>query len=143
MASKKMIAVFLILGLVAMATGCSDSNTNPVAATPAAPDTAPPALPSNLAVEFTGVVAVVSWDISSLDSDLAGYVVTRECNSDIDYLVATPTFMTTYQDSAPRLGASYYHVYAVDTSGNESAVVTTSLVISRVHEPVTEPVQVD
>lgn len=140
MASKKMITAFLILGLVAVATGCSDSNTNPVAATP---DTAPPALPSNLDVEFTGVVAVVSWDISSLDSDLVGYVVTREYNGDIDYLVATPTFMTTYQDSAPLLGASLYHVYAVDTSGNESAVVTTSLVISRVHEPVISPVLAD
>jgi hypothetical protein len=136
MASKKMIAVFLILGLVAMATGCSDSNS-PVAATP---DTAPPALPSNLDVEYTGAVAVISWDISSLDADLAGYVVTRECNGDVDHLVATPTFMTTYEDSAPLLGASYYHVYAVDTSGNESAVVTTFLVISRVHEPIVDRV---
>lgn len=138
MASKKMIAIFLILGLVAMATGCSDSDTvSPVAATP---DTAPPALPSNLDVEFTGAVAVVSWDISTLDADLAGYIVTRECNGDTDALVATPTFMTTYEDAAPLLGASYYHVYAVDTSGNESAVVTTSLVISRVHDPIIEPV---
>jgi hypothetical protein len=137
MASKKMIAVFLILGLVAVATGCSDSNTNPVAATP---DTAPPALPSNLDVQYAGGVAEISWEISTPDADLAGYIVTREHEGDTDLLVATPTFITTYEDSAPQLGLSLYHVYAVDTSGNESAVVTTVLEISLAHDPVIAPV---
>lgn len=127
MASKKMIAAFLILGLVAVATGCSDSNTNPVAATP---DTAPPALPSNLEVEFNEGVAVVSWDISSWDTDLAGYIVKRVRNGEAELLVATPTIMTTFEDNAPLRGSSSYHVYAVDTTGNESAVVTTHLLVA-------------
>ena len=37
MANKKMIATALILGLVALATGCSDSTTAPTTT----PDTAP------------------------------------------------------------------------------------------------------
>jgi hypothetical protein len=137
MASKKMIAAFLILGLVAVATGCSDSDTNsPVAATP---DTAPPALPSNLAVEFTDGAAVVSWDISIWDADLAGYIVTREQSGATDLLIETPTIMTTFEDSAPLTGSSLYHVYAVDTSGNESAVVTTNLLVKLSREPGIDP----
>lgn len=129
MASKKMIVTTLILGLVAVATGCSDSN-NPIVA---APDTAPPALPSNLDVEFTAGVAVVSWDINSVDSDLAGYIVTRERSGETETLLATPTLVTTFQDDAPLTGSSSYHVYAVDTSGNESAVATAYLMVAVDH----------
>lgn len=129
MASKKMIAATLILGLVAVATGCSDSN-NPIVA---APDTAPPALPSNLEVNFTSGVAVVSWDANAVDADLAGYVVTRERLGETETLVATPTLMTSYQDSAPLVGSSSYHVFAVDTSGNESAVATVYLMVAVSH----------
>ena len=129
MASKKMIVTTLILGLVAVATGCSDSN-NPIVA---APDTAPPALPSNLDVEFTAGVAVVSWDINSVDSDLAGYIVTRERSGQTETLLATPTLVTTFQDDAPLTGSSSYHVYAVDTSGNESAVATAYLMVAVDH----------
>ena len=129
MASKKMIVTTLILGLVAVATGCSDSN-NPIVA---APDTAPPALPSNLDVEFTAGVAVVSWDINSVDSDLAGYIVTRERSGETETLLATPTLVTTFQDDAPLTGSSSYHVYAVDPSGNESAVATAYLMVAVDH----------
>lgn len=129
MASKKMIAATLILGLVAVATGCSDSN-NPIVA---APDTAPPALPSNLEVDFTSGVAVVSWDENAIDADLAGYVVTRERLGETETLVETPMLMTSYQDSAPLVGSSAYHVFAVDTSGNESAVATVYLMVAVSH----------
>lgn len=129
MANKKMIALTLILGLVAVATGCSDSN-NPVTA---APDTAPPGLPSDLEVTFEGGVAVVSWAPNTVDADLAGYVVTRERQGEVQTLVATPTLMTSYQDEAPLTGSSSYHVYAVDTSGNQSAVVTAHLMVAGMH----------
>lgn len=129
MASKKMIVTTLILGLVAVATGCSDSN-NPIVA---APDTAPPALPSNLDVEFASGVATISWDANVVDSDLAGYIVTRERQGESETLVATPTLLTTYTDEAPLVGSSSYHVYAVDTSGNESAVSTVYLLVAVEH----------
>lgn len=129
MASKKTIVTFLILGLVAVATGCSDSNNAIVAA----PDTAPPALPSNLDVAFTDGVAVISWDISGVDNDLAGYIVTREFRGETETLVTTPTLATTFEDSAPLVGSSAYHVYAVDTTGNESAVATTYLMVAVSH----------
>lgn len=129
MASKKMIATTLILGLMVVATGCSDSN-NPVTA---APDTAPPSLPSNLEVAFEGGIAVVSWAPNTVDGDLAGYVVTRERQGETQTLVATPTLMTSYEDATPLLGSSAYHVYAVDTSGNQSAVVTAYLVVTASH----------
>ncbi|MBM4129807.1 fibronectin type III domain-containing protein [bacterium] len=123
MANKKMIALTLILGLMAVATGCSD-NKNPITV---APDTAPPSPPSELAVALDGGVAVVSWAPNTVDGDLAGYVVTRESHGEVDVLVGTPTLMTSYQDDAPVPGSSYYFVYAVDTSGNESAVMRTLL----------------
>lgn len=129
MASKKMIVTTLILGLVAVATGCSDSN-NPIVA---APDTAPPALPSNLDVEFASGVATISWDANVVDGDLAGYIVTRERQGESETLVATPTLLTTYTDEAPLVGSSSYHVYAVDTSGNESAVSTVYLLVAVEH----------
>ena len=129
MASKKMIVTFLILGLVAVATGCSDSN-NPIVA---APDTAPPALPGNLDVAFTSGVAVVSWDVNAVDADLAGYVVTRERLGEIETLIAEPTLTTTFEDGTPLVGSSAYHVFAVDTSGNESAVATAYLMVTVSH----------
>lgn len=129
MASKKMIVTTLILGLVAVATGCSDTN-NPIVA---APDTAPPSLPANLDVEFASGVAVVSWDINAVDGDLAGYIVTRERQGETETLLATPTLTTTYTDETPLVGSSAYHVYAVDTSGNESAVSTVYLMVAVQH----------
>jgi hypothetical protein len=133
MASKKMIVTVLILGLAALAAGCSDSNT-PVAATP---DTAPPALPGNLDVAFEGGIAVISWAENTVDADLAGYIVTREHNGDTVTLVATPTLLASYEDPAPLLGVSNYLVYAVDTSGNESAAASIDLTIAAQHVPQT------
>ena len=129
MANKKMLITTLILALVAMATGCSDSN-NPIVA---APDTAPPALPSNLEVELESGMATVSWAANVVDSDLAGYVVMRERQGEAETLVATPTLMTSFTDESPLVGSSAYHVYAVDTSGNESAVATAYLMVALSH----------
>jgi hypothetical protein len=129
MANKKMIAMTLILGLVALATGCSDSTTAPVTT----PDTAPPTPAGNVTVAFVDGVATLSWDIEAVDADLAGYVVTREHNGATVVLLEAPTLVTTVEDATPELGASVYHVYAVDTTGNESAPSTTQLLLSGNH----------
>jgi hypothetical protein len=78
-------------------------------------------------------VATISWDANVVDSDLAGYIVTRERQGESETLVATPTLLTTYTDEAPVVGSSSYHVYAVDTSGNESAVSTVYLMVAVEH----------
>lgn len=129
MANKKMIAMTLILGLVALATGCSDSTTAPVTT----PDTAPPTPAGNVTIAFVDGVATLSWDIEAVDADLAGYVVTRNHNGATVVLLEAPTLVTTLEDATPEMGASIYHVYAVDTTGNESAPSTTQLLISGSH----------
>jgi hypothetical protein len=129
MANKKMIAMTLILGLVALATGCSDSTTAPVTT----PDTAPPTPAGNLSIAYVDGVATLSWDIEAVDADLAGYVVTREHNGATVVLLEAPTLVTTVDDTNAELGASIYHVYAVDTTGNESAPSTTQLLLTGSH----------
>lgn len=126
MANKKMIAMTLILGLVALATGCSDSTTAPVST----PDTAPPTPAGNLSVSYVDGTAVLTWDIEAVDADLAGYVVTRDHDGATVVLVDAPTLVTEISDAAPLLGSSTYHVYAVDNSGNESAPATAYLQVA-------------
>ncbi|MCB1183515.1 hypothetical protein KDM41_08775 [bacterium] len=131
MASNKKILALICMTLAAVAfTGCSDD-----AATPAAPaiDTAPPAVPANVDLEYSAGAAVLSWDTNTVDSDLAGYIVTRERNGVSQTLVGTPSLIHTYVDTAPLQGASMYHVFAVDNAGNESAVTTSYLTIESGH----------
>ena len=132
MVSNKMIVTILLTAIVALAgTGCSDDN--PV--TPSSPvDTAPPAVPANLSADYTGDAAVINWDMSTVDTDLAGYIVVRERDGVSDTLVSTPSLISSYQDDSPRPGTSVYHVYAVDLNGNMSAVATVSLTISLGHQ---------
>lgn len=129
MASKKTIVAFLILGLVAVATGCSD-NKDPITATP---DTTPPALPANLSISYVDGAAQISWDANVVDADLAGYVVERTCNGQVDVLQATPGADNSYVDAQPETGISVYQVYAVDTTGNESAAATAQLLVRVEH----------
>ncbi len=129
MANKKTIAMTLILGLVALATGCSDTTTAPVTT----PDTAPPTPAGNVSVEFVNGVAQLTWDIEAVDADLAGFVVTREHDGAVVVLVDAPTLVTAIEDGSPLLGSSTYNVYAVDTSGNESAPATTYLQVNGNH----------
>ena len=132
MVSNKMIVTIMLIAVVALASaGCSDDN--PV--TPAnSVDTAPPAVPANLNVEYSANMAVVNWSMSTVDTDLAGYIVTRENRGVTDTLVGVPAMIDSYEDANPPAGTSLYHVYAVDTSGNESAVATASLTITLSHQ---------
>ena len=86
-----------------------------------------------MTVTFVDGVATLSWDIQAVDADLAGYVVTREHNGATVVLVDAPTLVTMVDDATAELGSSTYHVYAVDTSGNESAAATTYLQITGNH----------
>jgi len=126
MASSK---IFLTLLIVAMAVvfgaGCSDDS--PV--TPSTIDTAPPAVPSNLTADYSKSIAVISWAQNTVDSDLAGFVVTRDNRGSTDEMISTPTLLTSFTDPAPQTGVSTYHVSAVDLAGNQSAVASVTLTI--------------
>jgi len=132
MVSNKMIVTFMLIAIAALAcAGCSDDN--PV--TPVNPvDTAPPVVPANLSVDYSADKAVINWDMSTVDTDLAGYIVTRERNSVTETLVGTPALISNYEDPNPLIGTSQYHVYAVDNTGNMSAVATVSLTIMLGHQ---------
>lgn len=129
MASKKILTL-LFVALAIFAVGCSDDS--PV--TPNNIDTAPPAVPSDLAADYSGTNATISWAANTVDQDLAGYLVTRENNGVTDTLVASPEMITSFADPAPRGGVNTYHVIAVDETGNQSAVASISLTILRGHE---------
>ena len=127
MFSNKMIVTFMLIAIATLAcAGCSDDNpvipVNPV-------DTAPPVVPANLSVDYTTNKAVINWEENTVDTDLAGYIVTRENGSVTDVLVDTPIRECSFEDERPPVGVNQYHVFAVDLAGNESAVATVGLTI--------------
>nr|MEE4268570.1 hypothetical protein [Candidatus Krumholzibacteria bacterium] len=130
--SKKIVALFCITLISLVAVGCSDDSSPVQTQTPI--DTAPPAVPAAVNVEYDGV-ATVTWAANTTDDDLDGYVVTRDCYGQVTDLIATPTNVTSYEDPAPQLGINVYNVYAVDTSGNQSAVASATLVRTSQHTP--------
>jgi hypothetical protein len=132
MVSKKMIVTILLTAIVAL-TGAGCSDDNPVSPTTAL-DTAPPAVPANLSADYSGNTAVINWDLSTVDTDLAGYIVVREHDGVTDTLVSTPSMISSYQDMSPQTGTNVYHVYAVDHVGNMSAVATVSLTFTLGHQ---------
>ena len=132
MVSNKMIVTIMLIAAAALAcTGCSDDS--PVTPTTVI-DTAPPAVPANLSVSHIDDTAVINWDMSTVDMDLAGYIVTRERYGVTETLVSTPALISNYEDTNPLAGSTLYHVYAVDLAGNQSAVATVSLTIVLNHE---------
>lgn len=133
--SKKLVALFCITLISLVAVGCSD-DSSPVVTTPDPVDTAPPAVPANLSVEYDADLeaAVISWAANTVDTDLAGYVVSRDYYGDVDVLVGTPAMINDFEDSAPLMGTSVYNVYAVDTSGNQSAIASATLVRTAEHQ---------
>jgi hypothetical protein len=135
MVSNKMIVtIMLIAAATLVCTGCSDDS----AVTPTTViDTAPPAVPANLSVDHSDDSATINWDANTVDTDLAGYIVTRERYGVTEVLVSIPVSEESeesYVDTNPRAGSTLYHVYAVDQAGNMSAVATVSLTIVRNHQ---------
>jgi len=84
-------------------------------------DTAPPAVPANLAAAYADGVVSLSWDANTTDADLAGFVLRRDNYGEITELVASPSVFQSFQDS-PALGLNVYEIYSVDLVGNESAI---------------------
>jgi len=133
MARNKMLKTLILIGLATLAfTGCSDDN-------PAAPapiiDNAPPAVPANVTADYQPGASTVNiaWDANTIDADLAGYLVERDNYGQTTVLTATPILAVTYEDESPLMGSNIYRVYAVDTSGNASAVATSLVVITGSH----------
>ena len=132
MVSNRMIVTCMLIAIASLAfAGCSDDN--PVT-TVIPVDAAPPAVPANLSVDYSADKAVINWDMSTVDIDLAGYVVTRERYGVTDTLVGTPVLISSYEDANPLTGSSLYHVYAVDRAGNRSAVATVGLTVTLDHQ---------
>ncbi len=121
---KTIVTLALITALSIASIGCSDS-TDPVAAVdvPIVIDTAPPAVPANFQLAFDGAVVTLTWEENTTDADFDGYILSRINAGQVTELVATRGFFLTYTDT-PALGVNYYQIYAVDVSGNQSAVAT-------------------
>ena len=133
MARTKMLKTLILIGLATLAfTGCSDDGP----AIPAAIiDNAPPAVPANVTADYQQDVSVVNiaWDANTVDADLAGYLIERENSGQTIMLTSSPILAVTFQDESPLLGGNLYRVYAVDTSGNASAVATSLVIITGSH----------
>ena len=120
--SNKKILTTVLIGMVAMlASGCSD---DPVAIGADPVDTAPPATPYLVrsAFDADSGTALITWGENTVDTDLAGYLVTRENKGSVVTLIATPALVQSVEDPAPALGSNLYSVLAVDHAGNQSAV---------------------
>ncbi|MFO8006366.1 MAG: PA14 domain-containing protein, partial [Candidatus Brocadiia bacterium] len=96
------------------------ANSNEASATPA-PDTTPPAAPTNLTATGGDGQVDLDWD-DNAEGDLDGYNVYRSTTSGSGYSsIATVYGSSDYSDTAVTNGTTYYYVVtAVDTSSNES-----------------------
>ncbi len=130
--SKKFIALICISLVSLIAVGCSDDSSPVSTSTPV--DTAPPAVPADLELNLADGAAVLQWAPNTTDSDLAGYIVERENMGNVTALVSAPAMINSYSDANPVIGISHYSVYAVDESGNQSAVASAELVIQAAHD---------
>lgn len=82
---------------------------------PPTSDTTPPSVPTNLVTTVVGTTIGLSWGISSDDTGVAGYRVTRNGT------VIGTTNDTTFQDAGLAAGTYSYTVAAFDAAGNTSA----------------------
>lgn len=127
MASKKITLALMALGLMALMVGCSSDDDSPAAPVV---DTAPPALPGNVAVELVSDEATVTWDANVTDADLAGYLVSRGSYDNApEALVTEPQAANSYADELGECCGRQvtYYIYSVDTSDNVSAAATVTL----------------
>ena len=130
MASKKLILTLLcVTALTFMTVGCGSDDSTPTAP---AVDTAPPALPGSLSVDYAARQheVTVSWAPNVTDSDFDGFLVSRG-SYDLDpvAVVSDPQSANSFQDTdLDGAGRQVtYYIYSVDTSGNVSAAATVSV----------------
>lgn len=121
----KLVAFGFALSLVPLINGCSeDSTTTPVATIQ---DTAPPAPPVGIDVEWRRTGAKISWT-PNLESDLAGYnlwVYHPSPNSIQAYTKLNQELIAGTEYGCSKLPDGdpnhYFRLTAVDEYGNESA----------------------
>jgi len=119
MSSIKAIMTLALIIIVSLAfTGCSDDSST---VTQTAIDTAPPAVPAELAIAYNDGVVALSWAANTTDDDFDSFVVQRDYYGEISTLQTGAA--NTFQDS-PLMGLNVYNVYSVDLAGNESAVAS-------------------
>jgi hypothetical protein len=132
MSTNKKIVTLMLVAVVGLAfTGCSDDSSSVTAPTV---DTAPPAVPADMSLQYSGGSATVTWAANTVDQDLAGFVVVRQHDGQSLALVQAPVMATSFVDAYPPVGTNVYHVYAVDLSGNQSALASAYLTVTKAHE---------
>ncbi len=132
MASKNLILTLLcVTAMTFLVVGCGSDDDSPAAPVV---DTAPPALPSGLGVQYAAVsqTATISWDQNVTDNDFAGFLVSRgSYDMAPEDLVTQPQTINRYQDDN-LAGAGRqvtYYVYSVDENGNVSAASTVQVTL--------------
>ncbi len=135
MATSKTIITLMLITLVSViGTGCSDDSTSPVAVVPTpVVDTAPPAVPANLDIQYVNGAIELSWDTNTTDADLDGFILTRENKGETIYLFSSPYNVSSFVDNSELDGTSTYVLYSVDFSQNQSAAVSISYTAPRLH----------
>ncbi len=121
--------LMMALAMTIGAAGCGSDDNDP---SPVAPpvDTAPPALPSGLAVTYDPATleVVVTWDPNTTDADFAGFLVSRTVSGETEDLVDEPQNTTEFVDSVQNSSReATYLVSSVDETGNISAAATVEL----------------
>lgn len=117
---RNALTLIALLTVFALAlTGCSGTNSNPVAPH-TEEDLVPPAAPLNLSVEAHGSKLVLTWS-TNVESDLSHYTVYRlSANGQWESMGSALT--SSYYDQINGSGPHrlQYRVSASDLSGNES-----------------------
>ncbi|MCP4572987.1 MAG: hypothetical protein GY838_11590 [bacterium] len=134
MTGSKMFKMFALIAFATVAfAGCS-SDDDPVAPKPApvveVPDTAPPASPTGLSAVDQGWHVELSWDANVVDTDLAGYDISRTCDGETVVLTTWLHPLTEYVDDTATLGLNVYRVIAEDDAGNRSAAATVKVSVN-------------
>ena len=128
MAASKMFKMFALIAFATVAFAGCISDDNPMAPTldpgPQVPDTAPPAAPTGLTVVSVVFDVQLRWDANAVDTDLAGYHVSRTYGGETVELTMWPHPLTTFVDDGAGWGLNVYSVVAIDESGNRSAAAT-------------------
>jgi hypothetical protein len=120
--------LLMALAMTIGAVGCGSDNDNSPVAPPV--DTAPPVLPSGLAVAYDPLTCnvVVTWSPNTTDADFAGFIISRTAVGQTETLVDEPITQTEFVDNAMGAGREItYRVASVDETGNVSAAATVAI----------------
>ncbi len=118
MAASKMFKMFALIAFATVAFAGCISDDNPMAPTldpgPQVPDTAPPAAPTGLTVVSVVFDVQLRWDANAVDTDLAGYHVSRTYGGETVELTMWPHPLTTFVDDGAGWGLKVYGPAALD-----------------------------